>query len=135
LLWIGRALVFVLLLYSRSVQLLAGATMLLAAWLYYGSKHVQCRDTGSLIKACGEAEVLSAAHSHNVGLFLLRHKDVLFSWREVLPELIYSLIASAIILEFALIGLNLLYRQYCKDDVNVGDQIASEKETCTFTAS
>ena len=134
-LWIGRALVFVLLLYSRSVQLLAGATMLLAAWLYYGSKHVQCRDTGSLIKACGEAEVLSATHSHNVGLFLLRHKDVLFSWREVLPELIYSLIASAIILEFALIGLNLLRRQQQLSGINSDNQIASEKDTSTFSAS
>lgn len=134
-LWIGRALVFVLLLYSRSVQLLAGAIMLLAAWLYYGSKHVQCRETGSLIKACGEAEVLSATHSHDVGLFLLRHKDVLFSWREVLPELIYSLIASAIILEFALIGLNLLRRQQQLGGTNSDNQIASEKDTSTFSAS
>ena len=98
--YFGFLLQFVFTLYARSVLIAASAAVFLAAWAYYGYKHIGCHPMfASANIECGPVPVLAAEHALSIVRTLAPFQQDFLENKDLLMIYTAAALSAAIVIE------------------------------------
>ena len=106
-----RVLQFLILLITRTVLVLAASGALLAAWSFYGYRHIACHpmfQSGNIV--CDEVAALAAEHSVALAQAFLPYQQLALDYRAQLVSIAAVTVGFALLVEI-LIGLFTIMRR------------------------